>query len=612
MHGSHIREQIESAAPRRVPEEPAETGQAPEGLPDLHRFRTRLAGMLSILLVVLLLAFVPPLINVSRFQRRIASNLSASLGRPVHLDRVSLTLLPLPGFTLENFVVNEDPAFGYEPILRANQVRATVRISSLWSHHVEFSRISLTEPTSLNLVRLADGRWNFEPVLLQASRIEAAPTAQTYAGSAPRFPYIEASGARINLKLGQDKTPFALTESDFSLWLPGPRQWRFRLEAHPARTDVAPSDAGILRLEGALGGASAQAGTLGQLPLEIRALWDAAPLAGLSRIAFGRDIGLRGDLTADIRAVGTVESSRVSATLKLARGRRADFVPARLLGLNATCEALAGASFQSFTNIQCRWPETSIPGQAGLVASGTVPEVRRPESASASITATALPLPVLLDWVQAATPHAPTALTGPGLLSGSLAWTPGGHPAWSGALTLSDELLNLPGPAGPTLGKPVALGEITLRSAPPQSPADRTARRRSLSPVAVTLGHGSGRFDLGPFPLPLGGRQQATLEGHFDGSGYTLHLTGPAVLSRLLALGDAFPQFGEGLRQLLEPDNGDSPAADADTPIRVDLWASRKWGQAQSWTNNSASPANSAPARASGPQAPSPLTPPST
>ena len=30
-------------------------------------------------------------------------------GRPVHLDRVSLNLLPLPGFILENFVVEEDP-----------------------------------------------------------------------------------------------------------------------------------------------------------------------------------------------------------------------------------------------------------------------------------------------------------------------------------------------------------------------------------------------------------------------------------------------------------------------------------------------------------------------
>jgi AsmA protein len=75
--------------------------------------------------VLILLAIVPPLISVNRFQRRIATSISQSLGRPVHLDRVTLNLLPLPGFTLENLVVDEDPAFGFEPIIRANSVRSS-------------------------------------------------------------------------------------------------------------------------------------------------------------------------------------------------------------------------------------------------------------------------------------------------------------------------------------------------------------------------------------------------------------------------------------------------------------------------------------------------------
>src|SRR5438309_5759414 len=82
-----------------------------------NRLRHRLAIVLSLVLVILLLAFIPPLINVSRFQRRITRSISASIGRPVHFSRVSLSMFPSPGFTLENFVINEDPAFGYEPIL---------------------------------------------------------------------------------------------------------------------------------------------------------------------------------------------------------------------------------------------------------------------------------------------------------------------------------------------------------------------------------------------------------------------------------------------------------------------------------------------------------------
>mgnify|MGYP001555279920 FL=1 len=120
----------------------------------------RFPGLLFLALTILLLlmlTLLPPLVSVSRFQRRIATSISQSLGRPVHLDSVNLTLLPLPGFTFTNFVVDEDPAFGSEPIIRAMSVRATLRISSLWRKRIEFSTISFTDP-SVNLVHLSTGQ----------------------------------------------------------------------------------------------------------------------------------------------------------------------------------------------------------------------------------------------------------------------------------------------------------------------------------------------------------------------------------------------------------------------------------------------------------------------
>ena len=86
--------------------------------------------------VLLFLALTPPMINVNRLQRRIAASISASLGRPVTLDRVTLHVLPMPGFTLENLVVGEEPGFGAEPVIRANVVEVTLRPSSLWRRHV--------------------------------------------------------------------------------------------------------------------------------------------------------------------------------------------------------------------------------------------------------------------------------------------------------------------------------------------------------------------------------------------------------------------------------------------------------------------------------------------
>src|SRR3984957_14554778 len=79
-----------------------------------------------ILLAVVLLAVVafvlPPLVNINRYQHRIADSISRSIGRRGHLSPVKLRLLPLPGFEFSDFSVQEDPQFGSEPILPSSSV----------------------------------------------------------------------------------------------------------------------------------------------------------------------------------------------------------------------------------------------------------------------------------------------------------------------------------------------------------------------------------------------------------------------------------------------------------------------------------------------------------
>ena len=124
---------------------PANThGETEQQVPSESHTQRRLVVVLVVVLAILLLTFIPPLVNVTRFQLRIARNISAAIGRPVHFDRVSLTVMPMPGLTLENFEVDEDPPFGSEPILRAGEVRATLRLSSIWRRRVEFSSIALS------------------------------------------------------------------------------------------------------------------------------------------------------------------------------------------------------------------------------------------------------------------------------------------------------------------------------------------------------------------------------------------------------------------------------------------------------------------------------------
>ena len=213
--------------------------------------KRRLLWGLVFVVVGVALVLTPPLLSVGRLRLGIAKRMSASLGRPVHLDDVNLNILPVPGFTLTNLVVSEDPAFGAEPVIRANKVTASLRVSSLWRRQVEFGTVSFQDP-SVNLVRNADGRWNIESILLHAAQSEVEPTGKETPGRMPRFPYVEATGARVNVKMGAEKLPYSLTEADLALWLPNPKEWRVRLQGKPARTDTNVSDTGMLTMEATL------------------------------------------------------------------------------------------------------------------------------------------------------------------------------------------------------------------------------------------------------------------------------------------------------------------------------------------------------------------------
>jgi hypothetical protein len=581
-----------------------------------HRLRRRLALILSLVLVLLLLAFVPPLINVNRFQRRVDRNISTAIGRPVHFDKLILNLFPIPGFTLDNFVVDEDPTFGSEPILRANEVEVTLRISSLWSRHVEFSKISLTEP-SVNLVHLSDGRWNIESLLFQASHIEAAPTAQRFAGPAPRFPYIEATGARLNLKLDQEKMPFSFTEADFALWLPVPHQWHLRLEARPIRTDTAPGETGTLRAEGIFGGDGTSADTsLAQIPIDLHGRWQDAQLGGLSLLVVGRDAGLRGDISLTFSVLGTVDHNTITTDITVANARRADFVPSHSLSFEAGCKADSQNTFRTYPTIECRWPPADSSGPNTLILTGGLPDVRNPDSGSAHLTLPGLPVATLLDWLQVATPHPPIGLQPTGILTANLNWgsaiTPAKvtNPTWTGELELANGAVQI-GVRDPTS---IPLDDVILRSTPAIVPATRSRHGRPAAPSAAIA---PDSFDLLPIPLPLGGKDPVILEGHLDDTGYSLHLSGSALPARMLDLSHVIPQLGDGLEDCLprptvtprtaesHPSPRGSPRGSAVLPaaatptnaapevIHVDLLATRAWGSPQSWCTRTPAPSAS-------------------
>jgi AsmA protein len=518
--------------------------------------RRRWIWILVAIALLLLVVLTPPLVNVNRLRRSIVTSMSASLGRPVHLDRVSLNVLPVPGFTLENLVVSEDPAFGYEPTIRANVVEITLRPSSLWRRQVEISTIRFVEP-SLNLVRNAQGQWNIESLLMHAASADTTPTAQHDDGVAPRFPYIEARNARVNLKLGQEKQPFSLTDADFAVWLPNSQQWNIRLQAHPERTDSNVTDTGTVRLEGSL----ARAARMEDARVQMQASWHDAQLGEASRLLTGNDAGWRGTLNIDTAVNGTLSRADFTTGIHFNNVRRADFLPAQLLDLSVSCAATADTLQGQLTQLHCTLP---IGDATPVEFSAATLDLESPGAAASVLRVNALPFSTILDWTRLFSQRIPPDLNPQGSVDGELNWSgkPSSPPTqatgWSGGLTAS---LAQAAPAHEGHGTAPAPTPLLFAFSVPNVPNPELMLQ--LQPVVLHLASASG--------VPA----QLTLQGKASRGAYTLHLTGSATPAQVVDLSNIFPPFSDGVAPAM-------PHITASTGI--DLTCSRMWPALQTCT----------------------------
>jgi len=509
-----------------------------------HRGWIALAAVVMLLLLILL----PPFLNINRYQRRIAASISGALGRPVHIGSVGFRILPTPAFTIEGFVVGENPAFGDEPFLRAETVTATLHPSSLWRGHLEFATISLDTP-SVNLVRNAEGKWNIEGILLQAEQIRTAPTGQRSAGSVPRFPYIEATQARVNIKLGAEKMPFSLTDAKLALWLTDPETWHVRMEAHPLRTDMNATDTGLVQVEGTFQRAS----SLDAIPLELSGSWHKAQLGDVSHMLMGANAGWRGSIDAEAKVTGHFGDAQVNAKLHLDEVRRAEFEPERSLALDIACTANALHIQHAFQAIHCTLPL----GDGSVTMEGQLANLRGAAEPALTFTIQQLPAAQLLEIARHATNRIDPALTAEGTIDGVFTYGMAGTQSiWQGSGTLPTLTLNVPGIPGS-----LTIAGLHLHT------ADASMSKKHHSAPATT-----GAV-LDPVTLSLGGPTPMTLDGALRHDNYVLHLRGSVIASQLLALAHAVPQFGDGIDDVLP---APSPTAEP-LPITIDATALRTW-----------------------------------
>lgn len=519
-----------------------------------QRGRSKLWIAALALTILVSIIVIPPLVSINRYKSRIARAMSASLGRPVHMSGVEMRILPRPGFVITDLTVEEDPAYGGEPVLHANEVTAAIRLLSLWRGRLEISRISVDE-ASLNLVRTSEGRWNLDTLFRTAAHSEP--------GTADRkqnpLPYLEATNSRINIKRGVEKLPYSLVNADISFWEENPGDWRVRVKAQPARTDVELQlgDTGIVQLEGRM----LHATELRLMPVHVEVEWRQAQLGQLSRLLVGSDPGWRGDLTAEMKLDGTADSAQVTTRLRATGVHRAEFAPAVPLDFDANCAFAYHYSTRELDNLACDSPL----GDGHLRLVGSLPGNGQPKL---SLELQRIPAQAILDALRTVRSEVGVGLAADGSLSGQLTYDKAAPPPivqtpratdHRGRKAANTRLATVvPDP----LTGSIALDGFKLSGGSLTQPVQ--VQKVVLEPAAGAAGQ--GEVLTGTANLPAGAPTPLAFTVRLTLSGYLVTMRGAGTPSRVRQLAHA--------AGLPEADALDAIAGD---PVTVDLAIEGPW-----------------------------------
>src|SRR5438132_7464768 len=238
----------------------------------------------ALAIVCIVVAFqvgVSLLVRTHRGHAYLVARLERAFGRQVEVEGFDARILPSPQLDAKGVTVEEDPSFGHEYFLRAENLSANLRLMDLLRGHFEFGTMLLNKP-SLILVRNSERRWNLERWLPPAKTI-LLQNARAYGPASPvapvnRLEKIEFDDGRINFKTGDDKLPFAFTSVSGSVEQILPGRWQLQLTAQIWRSGVSLQSAGTIRVLGDVPGTSARL-----KPLGIMMFWSDTSLAYVLR-----------------------------------------------------------------------------------------------------------------------------------------------------------------------------------------------------------------------------------------------------------------------------------------------------------------------------------------
>lgn len=263
---------------------------------------------------LIVIGITAPFLRADRLRPRIQRALEAALNRPVHIPgAVHVNLFTGLGFSVDDVLIDDDPAAGVEPFAHVESLRARIRLSSLFRGKLAFSSIYLDSP-SVNLVKMTNGAWNIQP-LFEHSPASNSPHRHT-------VPDIQIRDGRLNLKFGDTKSVFFISGADVDIYPNENGDVVIRFSGAPARTDRGSLGLGQLSARGLL-----RSGPNGEDVLNMGLRLERTAILEVARLFNGRDLGVHGFAVANARLAGSLSKIEVTGDLNITDIHRWDLMP---------------------------------------------------------------------------------------------------------------------------------------------------------------------------------------------------------------------------------------------------------------------------------------------
>ncbi len=134
-------------------------------------------GVVVVLIVIAALV-IPHLLNADTYRGRIEATLSQSLGRPVTLGHLQFSLFT-GSLVAENASIADDPRYSKDPFLQASTVKIGVEVKPLiFNRQLHITGFEVDNP-KVNLLRAANGVWNYSSLGNSDKRTTTAQTQST-------------------------------------------------------------------------------------------------------------------------------------------------------------------------------------------------------------------------------------------------------------------------------------------------------------------------------------------------------------------------------------------------------------------------------------------------